>query len=150
MNIRIRVAALPIKGDEILLVNHKRMGRSYWVLPGGGLHPGEPLEECARREVLEETGLEISIKKFIYLAESISKKRDRHIIDLFYLGEIKGERHDLRMHQNQGIEIPQFIKLDSLPILNLFPPISHEILDGVKDGFSSGASHLGNLWMEQK
>jgi len=29
----------------------------YWVTPGGGLEPGETLEETARRELAEETGL---------------------------------------------------------------------------------------------
>lgn len=150
MIVRIRVAVVLLIGDEILLINHKRMGRSYWVLPGGGLRHGETLEECAKREVREETGIAISIKKFLYLAESISTRRDRHGLDVFFLGEVKGEKPHLRMSQNQAIETPHFIKLAALPTLELLPPISHEILDGVRDGFSSGASHLGNLWMEQK
>ncbi len=44
----------PAKADSEL------QGEGTWTMPGGKLHYGESFEEGARREVLEETGLEIS------------------------------------------------------------------------------------------
>ena len=43
-------------GDQVLL--QQRGDDGSWGLPGGGLNPGETLEQAARRELLEETGLE--------------------------------------------------------------------------------------------
>jgi ADP-ribose pyrophosphatase YjhB (NUDIX family) len=43
----------------ILLV--RRMDSGNWALPGGGMDLGESISACARREVLEETGLEVEI-----------------------------------------------------------------------------------------
>lgn len=47
------------KGDEILLVHSRNFKGNYFGLVAGFLEPGETLEECVRREVYEETGLEI-------------------------------------------------------------------------------------------
>jgi 8-oxo-dGTP diphosphatase len=44
---------------KVLLI--KRMDIPVWVLPGGGLDPGERPEEGAIREVLEETGFQSTI-----------------------------------------------------------------------------------------
>jgi len=45
--------------QKVLLV--KRTDVPVWVLPGGGIDPGEQPDETARREALEESGYEIEI-----------------------------------------------------------------------------------------
>ena len=37
--------------------------KGAWVLPGGHIDPGESLEECALRELWEETGVKVDIEK---------------------------------------------------------------------------------------
>ncbi len=46
-------------GTQVLLV--KRQDVPVWVLPGGGIDPGENPEEAVKREVFEETGYRIAI-----------------------------------------------------------------------------------------
>ena len=63
----IRYQAAIIQDDKVLLIKHSeaKSGRSYWILPGGGIEPDETEEECVLREVKEETNLEVNIKSLL-------------------------------------------------------------------------------------
>jgi 8-oxo-dGTP pyrophosphatase MutT (NUDIX family) len=52
-----RVVILNDRG-EVLMFRHTGRTRTYWVLPGGGVEPGESWEQAALREMWEETGME--------------------------------------------------------------------------------------------
>ena len=58
-----RYQAAILRGSEILLIKHREHadGRSYWVLPGGRMEADETEIECVRREVFEETNLDVSV-----------------------------------------------------------------------------------------
>jgi len=50
-----------IEENKVLLLYHRKLGK--WLQPGGHLEGNETPPECAKREALEETGLEIEFLK---------------------------------------------------------------------------------------
>ena len=58
--VSLAILVLIRKGDAILLVHARNFRGSFYGLVAGFLETGETLEECVRREVMEETGLEIN------------------------------------------------------------------------------------------
>ena len=60
------VAAGLIMCDGLLLIAQRKRGKSLeykWEFPGGKLEEGETLEECLRRELMEEMQLEIFVRE---------------------------------------------------------------------------------------
>lgn len=65
----MRAQVVVLRANEILLARHVKNGRSFWVLPGGSIEPGETPEEAAQREMCEESGLAIRIERLLFIDE---------------------------------------------------------------------------------
>jgi 8-oxo-dGTP diphosphatase len=63
----IRYQGAIIKDHQLLLIRHREhaTGHSYWLFLGGGIEEGEAEEQCVKREVLEETGLEVKVGRLL-------------------------------------------------------------------------------------
>lgn len=61
-----------------------------WALPGGFLEYGESLEEGARREALEETGLEVRLKRQFHTYSDPGRDPRRHTVTTVYVAEGSG------------------------------------------------------------
>ncbi|NLR92027.1 MULTISPECIES: NUDIX domain-containing protein [Flammeovirga] len=115
--LRVRVCGILIENNKILMAVHKGIGPRgiFWAPPGGGLEYGETVQDALKREFLEETGLDITIKKHLFTHEFFDLPL--HGIELFFLVEKTGGTlklgYDPEMEQ-QVLENMVFIDFDEL------------------------------------
>jgi 8-oxo-dGTP pyrophosphatase MutT (NUDIX family) len=68
MKLPVRYQAAIVQNDHVLLLkvwDHMYTGKTFWLIPGGGRHPDETEEDCVRREVREETYLEVEVERLL-------------------------------------------------------------------------------------
>lgn len=83
---KFRAAGLIIRNNKILIVEMDNNG--FYCLPGGYVEIGETTEDAVKREMLEETGKETKIIKYLGIVENyfITKSlRRMHEISCYYL-----------------------------------------------------------------
>ena len=76
----VGVGTVVLDGDMVLMIQRGKPPRQgSWSLPGGAQELGETIHEAARREVREETGLEIEILGLIDVVDSVRPDADDKI-----------------------------------------------------------------------
>ena len=88
---RIAVRAIILHENRLLLVNAWPDGVSdLWCAPGGGVERGASLTDNLRREVHEETGLEIAIGAPCLVNEFHDPNGTFHQVDIYFRCQITG------------------------------------------------------------
>lgn len=83
--VRIRVCGLLVQDDTLLLTSHRGLlpdDTPFWSPPGGGWQFGETIQDCLRREFQEETGLAVTVGRFLHLHEY--QTTDLQALELFF------------------------------------------------------------------
>jgi 8-oxo-dGTP pyrophosphatase MutT (NUDIX family) len=75
--------------NRVLLVSHRYPERDLWMPPGGGIETDETSLDAAIREVKEETGLDVEIRRLIWHVEEVSESRGQRFVD-YFLAEVTG------------------------------------------------------------
>ena len=122
-----------IRQDGRILLVRQNYGHRYWSLPGGVMELGESIDEAAVREVKEETGLDVRLKRVVGL---YSKPAEEALAITFEAQVVGGT-----LQADNEITECGFFPPDQLP-----QPIREHLRDRIAD-FSRG--HLPTVMRTQ-
>lgn len=113
---KLVVAVLVRNGNKYLLVREiLEDGKSWWIVPGGKVEFGEKIEDAARRELEEETGIRANGLKFLCFKEAIAEKYNYHTVIFFYETVTNSEKVDKDI-EGKVIEASWFTKTEALKL----------------------------------
>ncbi|MGI9117446.1 MAG: NUDIX domain-containing protein [Gaiellales bacterium] len=142
------MAGLLVNGGRVLLVRHEKAGRSYWLLPGGGVEAGEQLEDAVRREFAEECGMSpAGVHGPIAMAETIPPddlEDGRHILHMIFAVEADACGVEQLVSEDAAVMGHAFVDQKRVHELELRPPI-HDYLRGYRPG--AAFVSLGRMWV---
>jgi ADP-ribose pyrophosphatase YjhB (NUDIX family) len=127
---RVRVAGLFCKDSSVLLVEHYKDGRSYWLLPGGGIRIGENTTEALLREVKEELNIDAVASELLFVVETMSND-DTHIIQPTFIIQIDNF-DNIKVGRDRRVISYKLFDVDDIGKITIYPDIAQEIVDYVK------------------
>lgn len=122
---RVGLGILVINNQNKLLLGKRKgaHGAAKWAPPGGHLEFGESFEDCAIREVFEETGLKVSEPKFLAVTNDFFETDGKHYISIF-MTVIYPEDQIISNKEPDKVDEWLWFDLNQLPT-GLFIPLSH-------------------------
>ena len=144
MKHRIRVGVIIERDNKILLVKHvhPKTGFVWWVPPGGGVKDTDnSIQECAQREVFEESGLRVKIDYSpIFIREFIDRENNTLNLELFFRGDVIAGDITIDNIYGNGpdedfIKDVKWLSVDELQNKVIFPEV-------LKDNFGKNVKNI--------
>jgi ADP-ribose pyrophosphatase YjhB (NUDIX family) len=142
MEIRVRVAGILTRGNEILFVKHQKNGEEYWLLPGGGVEYGETMEKSLEREFSEECNLDIEVKDLMFISQGIAPDKSKHIINMFF--HVNYVAGNLKVGEEDRLKEAAYIDISEIDNIILYPNVKKELIEYF-NGIQA-IKYLGHRW----
>jgi 8-oxo-dGTP diphosphatase len=112
---RVGVGVLLVDDSERVLLTLRRHPpeAGCWSIVGGKLNFLETLEDCVRREAIEEVGVEVMVDSLLCVTDHILEDEHQHWVSPAFLGRIRsGEASNCEPEKTHAV---QWFELDRLP-----------------------------------
>lgn len=145
IDMRIRAAGLIFIDDALLMVEHEKENKTYWLLPGGGINLGEDIKRALKRELKEEINLDCTVKDLLFVVESICSGA-YHIIQPTYYIEVKNY-NSLKLGVDKRVAGFGVFNADALESIIIHPDIKNELKEYLKNKKCS-KKYINKKWID--
>lgn len=148
--IRNSAKAIIWRDGALLVTRNSDPWGGYFLLPGGGQHPGETLSDAVRRECREEVGADVTVGRLVAIREYISchhefadEDSDAHQVEFMFECRLTdGEEPSVGHEPDPGQTGILWVHADALPDLRLYPAALKPLL---QTGFGPDCAYLGDV-----
>jgi ADP-ribose pyrophosphatase YjhB (NUDIX family) len=138
------VGAVVCNGDNVLLVlRGQEPSRGKWSIPGGVMELGETIREAARREVMEECGVEIEAGDVIEVRDAIVRDIAGRIRFHYVLVDVIGRYVSGKLTVGSDVEDARWVSKEDLTKLDLSPGLLPLLLSCLERGNLDFPEHPG-------
>jgi len=133
----IRVGGVCIFKDKILLIHRvvsdeTNTNNEYYVIPGGGVELDEEFKSALKREMFEETSLDLNIKEIFFEMEDINpsglKRHHYYYLCEYISGEPKLNHNSPEFNNGIGLHEPMWLDISKLENISLYPSKIKEVI----------------------
>ena len=78
-------------GEKKIVLIERKNPPAGWAIPGGFVDYGESLEDAARREAKEETGLDVTLVRQFHTYSDPARDPRRHTMSTVFIATAKGK-----------------------------------------------------------
>lgn len=134
--------------DEHLLVMHRnKFGKTYDTLPGGGVEPGEDLQQALIREIAEETMVVVAEPRLVFVEHAGEPYGDQYVFVCEYISgepQLHPDSQEYQIHKlGKNLYMPSWVSFSELPSTPFVSEnLRQKILEVLRNGWSPGITEF--------